>query len=673
MIAVAVMLLGSVGAVAQKDFNVWCFGDSTGLDFNTTGLVPVPVSGTGLYMGEGSASISDRATGELLFYTNGETVMNRNHRIMSNGTGLKGGYSSVQGALILPMPGDPSQYYLFGVAHEGDITLPDRGAFYSVVDMKGDGGLGAVTVKNVPLVGPTTEKMVAVPHCNGTDFWVIVHTVGDSRFHAFAVTAEGVDPLPVVSTAGEVQSNPRNWLAASVNGRLLASSVPRRKMELFDFDPCSGIVSNPRVLLARNVGYGLCFSPDNTKLYTLHEHDVWELVQFDLADSNRLHVIDTIVPASLPNRGYPGAMQLAPDGRIYCAKLSYEWLGAIDHPNLPGTGCGYRDDGVYLNGRRSSLGLPNVVVGLYQPPLPSLELSDTLFCGGGCVAPSGSVTGNVTSERWISPGGSPGRQDGPAPDPICYDAPGAYEVRYRAENAFGAREAIRHLRVERRLGAVEFSVGRVSGAPGDIVDIPVLIRPLSEEGVPGRSYELRLRFNASLLRPVDIAPGDVRYEGGEYVVTLRGTEPAAAGTFASLRAMVALGNAEATALAIDSVTWPEGCVDRGRALDGEFRPEICREGGARLIMAAPPTAIKNVRYDRGSSRLEVRYSAPGGAPLEFMLADALGREVAVVREYPEGAEGVLHIDASALAAGFYLCMLRDETSSVQGVPFILQR
>lgn len=670
---VAAMFLGSVAALAQKEFNVWCFGDSTGLDFNTIGLVPVPVSGVGLYMGEGSASIADRGTGELLFYSNGATVMNRNHRIMKNGTGLKGGYSSVQGALILPMPDDPSKYYLFGVAHEGHVTLPDRGAFYSVVDMEADGGLGAVTVKNVPLIGPTTEKMVAVPHCNGNDFWVIVHTVGDGRFHAFAVTGQGVARVPVVSRVGAVQSNPRNWLVASPNGRRLACSVPRGKAELFDFDPCSGIVSNVRVLLPLNAGYGLCFSPDNTKLYTVHEHDVWELVQFDLADSNRHYVIDTIVPAGLPNRGYVGAMQLGPDGRIYCAKLLHDWLGVIDHPNLAGPDCGYRDDGVYLNGRRGVLGLPNVVVGLYRPPVPSLEISDTLFCGSGCVTPAGSVIGNVMRQQWTSPGGNPARQDGPAPVPICYDTPGVYEVRYRAENAFGAREVVRHLRVERRLGAVEFSVGRTSGAPGDVVEIPVLIRPLSEEGIPGREYELRLRFNASLLRPVDIAPEHIRYERGECVVLLRGTESAVADTFARLRAMVALGNAEVTALAIDSVTWPVGCVDRGWALDGEFRPEICREGGARLIVAAPPTAIKNVRYDRGSARVEVRYTAPGGMPLDFMLADALGRNVAVAREYPEGNEGVLHLDASALAPGFYFCTLRDETSSVQGVPFILQR
>lgn len=673
MTVVAVMLLGSVAASAQKEFNVWCFGDSTGLDFNTTSLVPVPVAGVGLYMGEGSASVADRFTGELLFYSNGETVMNRNHRIMRNGTGLKGGYSSGQGALILPMPGDPSKYYLFGVAHEGHITLPDRGAFYSIVDMAADGGQGGVTVKNVPLVGPTTEKMVGVPHCNGKDFWVIVHTIGDRRFHAFAVTDRGVNPVPVVSTAGEVHANPRNWLAASPNGRLLASSVARGTMELFDFDPCSGVVSNARVLLPGNAGYGLCFSADNTKLYTLYEHDVWELVQFDLADTNRRYVIDTIVPAGLPNRGYVGAMQLGPDGRIYCAKLSYEWLGVIDQPNLTGPDCGYRDDGVYLNGRRGVLGLPNVVTGLYRPPVPSLEISDTLFCGSGCVTPVGSVIGNVMRHRWTSAGGSPVRQDGPGPVPICYDTPGTYEVRYRVENAFGAGEVARHLRVERKLAAMEFSVGKISGAPGDLVEIPVLLRSVAGESLPGRSYQIRLRFNGSMLRPMDIAPQDIRCQGGECVVTLRGTESAVADTFARVRAMVALGDAEVTPITIDSVIWPEGCADEGRVQNGEFRPEICREGGARLITTAPPTALKTLRYDRGSARLEIHYTAPAGAPLEFMLADALGREVALVREYPVGDEGVLYLDASALAPGFYFCALRDETSSVQGIPFILRR
>jgi hypothetical protein len=53
---------------------------------------------------EGSASISD-TNGQLLFYTDGATVWNRNHDTLQNGFGLLGEASSTQAALIIPKPG----------------------------------------------------------------------------------------------------------------------------------------------------------------------------------------------------------------------------------------------------------------------------------------------------------------------------------------------------------------------------------------------------------------------------------------------------------------------------------------------------------------------------------------------------------------------------------------
>jgi hypothetical protein len=121
---------------------------------------------------EGSSSICD-ANGQLLFYSNGETIYNRNHNIMLNGDKLSGNISSVQSCLIVPVPGNDSIYYLFtSDAIENGYT---KGYSYSIVNMRRDNGNGEVIVKNTLLYAPSTERLTAARHANAVDIWVITN------------------------------------------------------------------------------------------------------------------------------------------------------------------------------------------------------------------------------------------------------------------------------------------------------------------------------------------------------------------------------------------------------------------------------------------------------------------------------------------------------------------
>src|SRR5690606_37545383 len=106
---------------------------------------------------EGCSSISDE-NGNLLFYTDGITVYNRLHVIMSNGFGLLGDPSSSQSAIVVPKPNDPDIYYIFTVGSNQSLT----GLKYSVVDMTSDGGLGQVVQKNINLLSQCSVKVSAV-------------------------------------------------------------------------------------------------------------------------------------------------------------------------------------------------------------------------------------------------------------------------------------------------------------------------------------------------------------------------------------------------------------------------------------------------------------------------------------------------------------------------------
>ena len=157
------ILLTGILSFGQKQSNIWYFGVEAGIDFNSG--VPVPLTDGAMDQFEGCASIAD-TSGALLFYTDGIDVWNKHHSPMTNGYNLQGHISSSQSAIIVPKPGTDSTYYIFTVDPAGNPFGP-YGLCYSEVDMKQSGGDGAVTsLKNVSLITPTCEKIVATLHGN---------------------------------------------------------------------------------------------------------------------------------------------------------------------------------------------------------------------------------------------------------------------------------------------------------------------------------------------------------------------------------------------------------------------------------------------------------------------------------------------------------------------------
>ncbi len=83
---------------AQLEANNWYFGNYAGVSFSSG--EPIALLDGALSTSEGVATISN-STGSLLFYTDGQTIWNRNHQIMSNGAGLWGHSSSTQSGVIV--------------------------------------------------------------------------------------------------------------------------------------------------------------------------------------------------------------------------------------------------------------------------------------------------------------------------------------------------------------------------------------------------------------------------------------------------------------------------------------------------------------------------------------------------------------------------------------------
>jgi len=340
-----ILLLQVYLAQAQNERNWWYLGLHAAIDFSSG--VPVSVNNSAMSQEEGSTTVSD-ANGQLLFYTNGQQIWNRNHVQMPNGFGLLGHQSSSQ-TLVVRKPGSAVEYYVFAVSCEVAQYGPSSfgGVSYSLVDLSLDAGNGDVetSAKNITLLDSTAEKITSIYHANGTDVWVLFHKWDSDAFYCFLLTANGIDPVPVVSHIGplchDIDSNGSNneavgCLKASPQGNKVAacswSSEPT-SLGLYDFNDGSGILSN-YVPFALSRSYGCGFSPDGSKLYGSFIGTgsaglvQWNLTATDVAAS--FAVIDT---------SYYGQMQLGPDNKLYVARYGSGFLASIHDPNAAGTAC----------------------------------------------------------------------------------------------------------------------------------------------------------------------------------------------------------------------------------------------------------------------------------------------------------------------------------------------
>jgi PKD repeat protein len=374
----------------SNEANIWVFGKSVLLNFNTTGPPTVDFNSIILTQ-EGCASIAN-PDGQLMFYTDGRYVFNQVHDTMDNGKGLKGDFGSTQSAIIVPKPQEPNIYYVFTVPELGNPV----GLNYSVVDMSYNGGLGKVTQKNVFLTTPVTEKVTAMKHANNEDVWVITHKWrtfqvwgGDTAFYpsdtilAYLVTSQGVSPTPVISTVGAklggYMHNTVGYLKGSPGGDKLAMAVFYSNFyQMFDFNAETGIVSNPITFPGFYRGYGLEFSPNSRYLYVSEQDpqasDTMYISQFDLyaGDTNaiknsKVRVGTTTNEAAIGR----GALQVAPDQKIYITRAEMPRMAVINNPNLKGVECGFVSDGLIWNSISAHIckyGLPTFIQSYFSPP-----------------------------------------------------------------------------------------------------------------------------------------------------------------------------------------------------------------------------------------------------------------------------------------------------------------
>jgi gliding motility-associated-like protein len=401
----------------QLQNNNWLFG--YGARVNFSGPIPVGSSNAAINSNESTASVSDPSTGQLLFYTDGRKVWNANNQVMPNGANLSGGFfnSCTQGALIVPFPEDNQRYYLFTLEELEALSLVpvvDNGLRYSVVDMTLNGGLGDVQVAtmNTPLATDLTEKLIVIRSTEIQGFWVIAHKRIANEFLAWKIDACGVTAQPVVSTVGSNFASAPFGATEAWSGAMDASPDGNRigmpidwsdRIEFFDFNKTTGVVSNPLTVNVTDDSnppflrkYGACFSPDGSKFYYTNINSVYQL---NLGTYTSAAIASSITliysPLLEPNNNYCFQIEQAPNNKLYVAIGNTGRLDEISNPNLLGLGCAYVSNAVSFSPATCQLGLPA------QVPLGGFAASSTVtFLPDSCF--QGSISFSITTASPIN-------------------------------------------------------------------------------------------------------------------------------------------------------------------------------------------------------------------------------------------------------------------------------
>jgi hypothetical protein len=304
-------------------------------------------------------------------YTNGKAVCNKNHDTLVNGGGLSPGGNTGWGvglpilgmASIIPAQNSGNLLYLF---HEnifsGVPPLPSQPRalqlYYTVIDPTA-GNLGTVLLKNQIILDDTLEigNLTACRHANGRDFWLLVKRYHSSIYYSILITPNGPTVINQQTVQGTINIIGGQG-SFSTDGSYFATFDNNSQLRIYDFDRCTGLLSNYRTKFITNgIAGGLSFSPNSRFLYLSKPDSLW---QFDMQATDVLAsqtfigkydgYVDSIGVANAFWFHWPG-----PDGKMYMsATNSSRVLHVINNPDEPGLACNFQQHAVnfptYNNG-----------------------------------------------------------------------------------------------------------------------------------------------------------------------------------------------------------------------------------------------------------------------------------------------------------------------------------
>lgn len=320
-------------------------------------------------VGAGGIAMSD-SLGNVLFYTNGYKVIDRNDNVMPNGedltpTGIRNeiwGYTPPQSVTCLRDGKEKEIYHLY--IQDWDLHDTLGAAIYSVlrttIDMRMNNGYGDVVEKNIPIFGNKAIQsdslfgnFAMTKHGNGRDWWCAMPSLIKNLLYKFIITPDGVisrgsQTLEFLPEDGTL-SNGQNKF--SPNGKLYAlKELDSQKIYVYSFERCSGLMSEFVTIdmgVSNSPALALEFSPNSRFLYY---SDANHVIQADLESNLIQENLDTIGIRDgylSPFGNSFWKMQITPNNKIVIVSGNdVNNMDVINAPNEKGIDCEFIPHGI---------------------------------------------------------------------------------------------------------------------------------------------------------------------------------------------------------------------------------------------------------------------------------------------------------------------------------------
>jgi len=374
---------------AQKEDYQWLSGYSMGpigydtswgfyfgttlMNFNSNPVVVTFDSTYKMNFDETNTSFCD-SNGNLLFYTNGIYIANSLNETIENGDSLNAGWAQYiydptiqqlgyripQGIYAIAAPGTTNKYILIHSLDDSIGPIPlinGRELLNTLLDMSANGGLGQVIYKNQVVIDDLiSDEFAMVRHGNGRDWWALVQKRTTNCYYRVLIDGNGVHKLADSTCGGTTLPVGDYGIACfSPDGSKYVYMSDHGGLNIFDFDRCSGELSNPInlalpiILDSGWVGKGVAISPNNRFLYVSL---TYQLYQFDLSASNIIGSIDTVGfydGYEAPDGSLFNTAQSGPDGKIYisCGNAETDYH-VINNPDSEGFLCDFQQHSIHL-------------------------------------------------------------------------------------------------------------------------------------------------------------------------------------------------------------------------------------------------------------------------------------------------------------------------------------
>lgn len=356
--------------------NIWIMGYHyisdfvAGLDFSN-GKIDTVAFASKIEMTRGSVSMSDK-NGDLQFYTNGLSIMSKDHDTLYNSTNFNPspradyvGFQDLplpQCILSLPQPGHDSVYYLTHLNYERyNDVLPSLsiGWRYSTIDMTEQNGTGAMIDKGIMLTSDTMmySTMQAAPHCNGTDWWIVCAKAYSDLYYRALLTEEGIELIDSFSIGVTLSDYISGQSVFSPDGnKYCLVDSESNEVIIWDFDRCTGSLYNPTVIEYElqddsDTVYGCAFSPNSRFLYISSNlyYRQFDLCKLETEEDPVTYIEKWdgtymwIYPVSFATQ------RLTPNNKIIVApRASSRMLSTVHNPNGYGKSCDFRQHDIEL-------------------------------------------------------------------------------------------------------------------------------------------------------------------------------------------------------------------------------------------------------------------------------------------------------------------------------------